>query len=76
MTTKEKIIKTIEEIPESRHEELFELVENFKKKSDTPTGKGKWSRFAGILSKEQADAMLAVIEDTCERIDNELKSRP
>ena len=31
MTTKDKIMKTIEEIPAAKHRELFELIEQFKK---------------------------------------------
>ncbi|MEW6202625.1 MAG: hypothetical protein AB1546_11645 [bacterium] len=68
MTTKEKIFKTIDEIPEERYPDLFEMVEDFKKKSAIKKG-GKWARFAGILTEEEANAMLAVIEETCERID-------
>ncbi|MEW5945353.1 MAG: hypothetical protein AB1742_04065 [bacterium] len=70
MTTKEKIFKTIDEIPEDRYPDLFEVVEDFKKRSAEKKC-GKWTRFAGILTDEEADAMLAVIEDTCERIDYE-----
>ena len=72
MTTKEKIIETIGEIPEEKLNELLTVIEDFKKKrTSTPAGKsgGKWARFAGILTDEQAKAMLAVIEETCERID-------
>ena len=69
MTTKEKIIETIEEIPEEKLTELLVVVENFKKKNPAGTAPGKWDRFFGIISQEEADAMLAVIEETCERID-------
>ena len=70
MTTKEKIFKTIAEIPEDRYPGLLEVVENFKNKSVNGKG-GKWARFAGILTEEEANAMLAVIEETCERIDDD-----
>jgi hypothetical protein len=72
MTTKEKIIEAIGEIPDEKLNELLAMVEDFKKKSATaPGGKkgGKWDRFIGILSDEDAEAMLAVIEETCERIE-------
>ncbi len=71
MTTKEKIIETIGEIPDEKLNELLEMVEDFKKRSAAGKNSGKWSHFAGMLSTEQADAMLSVIEETCERIDNE-----
>ena len=69
MTTKEKIFETINEIPEEKHVELLSVVEKFKINNSPAKSKGKWSRFAGILTDEQADAMLAVIEETCERIE-------
>lgn len=71
MTTKEKIYKTIEEIPEGRLGELLAVVEDFKKTNSPVPAGGKWERFLGILSVEEADAMIAAIEETCERIDNE-----
>ncbi|MFA6451408.1 MAG: hypothetical protein WCX65_18180 [bacterium] len=71
MTTKEKIIEAIGEIPDEKLNEFLSIVEDFKKKSATVKSGGKWSRFAGILTDEQAEAMLAVIEETCERIDND-----
>jgi hypothetical protein len=69
MTTKEKIIETISEIPEEKLNELLVVVEDFKKRNSAGKSGGKWARFAGILTDEQAKAMLAVIEETCERID-------
>ena len=69
MTTKEKIIEAIGEIPAEKLNELLSMVEDFKKKNSAGKSGGKWSRFAGILTDEQAEAMLAVIEETCERID-------
>ena len=71
MTTKEKIIKAIGDIPEDRLSEILALVENLKKKTKADKAVGKWDRFFGILSREEADAMLAVIEETCERIDDD-----
>jgi hypothetical protein len=70
MTTKEKIIETIGNIPEEKLTELLSVVEDFKKKNEPAVGKNKWDRFLGILSDEEAEAMLAVIEEECERIDN------
>jgi hypothetical protein len=69
MTTKEKIIEAIGEIPEEKLNELLTVVEDFKKKSASTADGGKWDRFFGIISDEHAEAMLAVIEETCERID-------
>lgn len=71
MTTKEKIIKTINEIPETKYPELYDLVENFKNSSSGKKLKNRWSRFAGILSEEEGNAMLAVIEETCESVEND-----
>jgi len=70
MTTKEKIIKTINEIPETRYRELFDLVEDFKKKTGSSGSVGKWDEFFGMISDEQAEAMLAAIEQECEVIEN------
>ena len=69
MTTKEKIIEAIGEIPDEKLNELLTVVEDFKKKSVSSPEGGKWDRFFGIISSEEADAMLAAIEETCERID-------
>ncbi|MEW6200484.1 MAG: hypothetical protein AB1546_00790 [bacterium] len=69
MTTKEKIIKTLDDLPEDKLSEILEFVEDFKKKNAAGKSGGKWDRFFGILSDEDAEAMLAVIEETCERID-------
>jgi hypothetical protein len=71
MTTKEKIIKTISEIPEEKLTELLSMVEDFKKQSGAASGGNKWDRFLGILSDEEAEAILAVIEEECERIDHD-----
>jgi hypothetical protein len=65
----EKIIETIGEIPEEKLQDLLTVVEDFEEKNPSRTGDGKWDRFFGIISREEADAMLAVIEETCERID-------
>ena len=71
MTTKEKIIETIGEIPEEKLNELLAVVEDFKKKrASTPDG-GKWDRFFGILSNEQAETMRRVIQEEFERIDDD-----
>ena len=69
MTTKEKIINTIEKIPDDRLPDLLELVEDFKKRIKSKKG-GKWRRFAGILTNEEAEAMKAVIERECEVIED------
>lgn len=71
MTTKEKIIEAIGEIPEEKLNELLTMVEDFKKKSTPAAGGGKWDRFFGILSKDQAETMRRVIEEEFERIDND-----
>jgi len=65
MTTKEKIIETIGEIPEEKLSELLAVVEDFKKKSPAATSAGKWDRFFGIISAEEAEALQAVIDETC-----------
>ena len=66
MTTKEKIIETIGEIPEEKLSELLAMVEDFKKKGPAVAGAGKWDRFFGIISDEEAEALQAVIDETCE----------
>ena len=66
---KDAIIKTIQEIPEDQYQKLLEVVKDFKDKPGR-IKKSKWSRFAGILTDEQAEAMLAVIERECEVIEN------
>lgn len=70
MTTKEKIIKTIDEIPAARHRELFELIEQFKNKTSRP-GKSKWTEYAGILSDEDARIMKSAIADEFEKVEDE-----
>ena len=70
MTTKEKIIETIVSIPEEKHHALLKLVEEFKEKNAASASGGKWDRFFGILNDEDADAMLKVIEEECERIEH------
>lgn len=67
MTTKDKIIEAIGEIPEEKPGGLLTMIENFKDKFTATSGAGKWDRFFGIISCEEADAMLAAIEETCER---------
>lgn len=69
MTTKEKIIEAIGDIPDDKLSEVLKTVEDIKKNNNPAKGAGKWGRFFGILSNDEADAMLAVIEETCERID-------
>jgi hypothetical protein len=69
MTTKEKIIEAIGDIPDDKLSEVLSMIESLKKKNKAGKGTGKWDRFFGIISNEEADAMLAVIEETCERID-------
>jgi len=69
--TIDKIIKTIQEIPENKHPELFEIVKEFKKVSRKSKKTGKWSRFAGILTDEEANIMLAAIEEEFEKIEED-----
>ena len=71
MTTKEKIIEAIGEIPDEKLNELLTVVEDFKKKNTPETGEGKWDRFFGIISDEHAEAMLAVIERECEVVEDD-----
>lgn len=71
MTTKEKIIEAIGEIPDEKLNELLTMVEEFKKKTAGEPGEGKWDRFFGIISDEHAEAMLAVIERECETIEDD-----
>jgi len=71
MTTKEKIIETISEIPEEKLSELLSVVEDFKKKNPSGSVEGKWDRFFGIISDEHAEAMLAVIERECEMVEDD-----
>ena len=72
MATKtiDKIIKTIREIPEDDHKKILEIVKDFKKGFTKRKKEGKWDRFFGIISDEQAEAMLAVIEQECERVED------
>ncbi|MEW6200579.1 MAG: hypothetical protein AB1546_01275 [bacterium] len=70
MTTKEKIIKTIDKIPEPELPELLELVEDFRKRAKSKRG-GKWARFAGILTDEEARIMKEAIEEEFEKIEDE-----
>ena len=70
MTTKEKIIKTLDEIPEDKYPEVFELMEGFKKKTGAGK-KNKWSEFAGILTDEDARIMKAAIEEEFEKVEDE-----
>ncbi len=71
MTTKEKIIETIGEIPEEKLSELLAVVEDFKKKGTSAAGGNKWDRFFGILSNEQAEKMRRVIDEEFEKIDDD-----
>lgn len=71
MTTKEKILETLCEIPEGKLEELLTMVEDFRNKNAPVKMPGKWARFAGILTGEQAEALLAVIQETCERVEDD-----
>ena len=70
MTTKQRIIKTINEIPEAKHRELFELIERFKKKTCS-IKKSKWAEFAGSLTDEDARIMKAAIAEEFEKVENE-----
>ena len=70
MTTKEKIIKTIHEIPEHRLSELLSVVEEFKNKTG-PATKNKWSEFAGILTDEEARIMKTAIEEEFELVEDD-----
>jgi len=70
MTTKEKIIKTIEEIPAARHRELYELIEQFKNRTSNAR-KSKWAEFSGILSDEDARIMKSAIEQEFEKVEDE-----
>jgi hypothetical protein len=54
MTTKEKIIETIGEIPDDKRNELLTVAEEFKKRKTPTAGGGKWDRFFGIISDEHA----------------------
>lgn len=71
MTTKEKIIETIREIPDEKLTELLFMVEDFKKRRMPNPSGGKWDRFFGILSNEQSETMRRVIDEEFERIDND-----
>ena len=70
MTTKEKIIKRIETVPEARLPELLELIENFSKRPKSAK-KGKWSRFTGILNDEEARIMKQAIEEEFEKVEEQ-----
>lgn len=71
MTTKEKIIEAIGEIPDEKLNELLTVVEDFKKGKASAPSVGKWDRFFGILSNEQAETMRRVIDEEFERIDDD-----
>lgn len=71
MTTKEKIIETIGEIPDEKLNELLSVVEDFKKRNSASPGGDKWDRFFGILSNEQAETMRRVIDEAFEKIDED-----
>jgi hypothetical protein len=66
----DKIIRTVKEVPAEKHTELLKVVEEFKNKTAKPINAGKWERFFGIITDEQAETMLAIIERECEQIEN------
>ena len=70
MTTKEKIIATLEKIPETRLPELYELIDNFRKKARV-SKKNKWADFPKILTDEEAEAMKVAIEEAFGQIEDE-----
>jgi len=70
MTTKEKLIETIEGLPEDKVTELLRIANDFKKK--TRAGKkSKWSEFAGSLTDEEARVMKAAIAEEFEKVEDE-----
>lgn len=70
MTTKEKIFKSIEAIPATKHRELFEMIEQFKKKAG-PAKTSKWAEFAGSLTDDDAKVMKEAIEEEFEKVEDE-----
>jgi len=71
MTTKEKILEAVRGIPEEKLADFLKMVEDFKKKNNTDKEEGKWDRFFGILTSEQAETMRRSVEDEFERIEED-----
>lgn len=69
--TMDRIIKTLNEIPEIHHKMLYDLIKDFKKKAGKTKGNGKWSRYAGIITDDEAKTMMAAIDNAFEKVEED-----
>jgi hypothetical protein len=64
-----ELIKEMEQLPPNLQRKVVEYAHSLKKPLPEGTPGKDLLKFAGILSREEAEEMLKVIEEDCERID-------
>ena len=64
-----ELIQEVEQLPPPLQRKVLEYAHSLQKKTPKGTAGKDLREFAGILSPEEAEAMLKVIEEGCERID-------
>jgi hypothetical protein len=64
-----ELIREVEQLPQPLQKKVLEYAHSLKKRTPRGTSGKELREFAGILTPEEAKAMIKVIEEGCERID-------
>ena len=68
-TVRDKIINRLDALTVEQQQKILEIMESMDARPPVGVPGSSLLHYAGTLSKEEADEMMRVIEEECERID-------